>query len=146
MAEALRTAVEAKNADAVANAYASLGASEPVDLKLLCAACNLMAFHRHNADAFSAFQRGMSLSQGGDEGGPLVAAGLNLNALLYASCRDPSMLDSARKASRPCDDELSRPTFADQTPPCLAGHSATRPPAPPADLSLAAADGPFSLA
>lgn len=97
MADELRKAVQAKDADGAASAYASLDASEPVDLKLLCAACNLMAFHRHNTAAFSAFERSLSVAPGDDGGGALVAAGLNLNALLYATCRDPAMLESARR-------------------------------------------------
>jgi hypothetical protein len=97
MTEALRKAVQAKDADGAASAYASLDTSDPVDLKLLCAACNLMAFHRHNAAAFSAFERGLSVAPGDDGARALVAAGLSLNALLYATCRDPAMLESARR-------------------------------------------------
>ena len=86
----LATAVAAKDADAAALAFADLD-GQPLDARMLSGACNLFARTRKNQQAWDAFSRGRET-----HGVPkLISAGLSLNALLYACCREPAMGDHA---------------------------------------------------
>jgi len=93
----LRRGLEAKDPSATAQAFVSIDPVTPLPLPLLAATSNLLSLHRHNTAAYSAFERGLALADGP---AALVKAGLNFNALLYACCREPSMLPSARTAWR----------------------------------------------
>ena len=86
----LATAVAAKDADAAALAFAELD-GQPLDAHMLSGVCNLFARTRKNQQAWDAFSRGRD-----SHGIPkLISAGLSLNALLYACCREPAMGDQA---------------------------------------------------
>ena len=81
--------LRAKNVDGALRAFDQVRASgEAIDPRALAALCNLCALNRKNEQAHSAFSLGCS-THGAQA---LVGAGLNLNALLYACCRDPSKM------------------------------------------------------
>ena len=86
----LAAALAAKDVDAAVTAFASL-AGQPLDARTLAITCDLMARNRRNQQAWDAFEIGRTA-----HGVPkLIASGLSLNALMYACCRESSMLDKA---------------------------------------------------
>ena len=86
----LAAAIAAKDADAAASAYEAMRGTR-LDVRPLAAFADLMARTRKNQLAWEAFEAGRTA-----HGLPkLLQAGLNLNALLYACCREASMLDKA---------------------------------------------------
>ena len=86
----LASAIAAKDADAATVAFAELE-GQPMDARMCAGACNMFARNRKNQQAWDAFERGRSA-----HGMPkLIGAGLSLNALCYACCRETSMADKA---------------------------------------------------
>ena len=86
----LATALASRDVDAAVAAFEALR-GQRLDARTTAQSCDLFARNRRNRHAWEAFEAG-----GDAHGVPkLIAAGLSLNALLYACCREPSMLDKA---------------------------------------------------
>ena len=87
---ALDSALAARDAEATVTALASLDAGR-LDPRRLATVVNLLAQMRHNVAAHSAYEAGCAKHGVA----ALVGAGLSLNGLIYACCREPSMVPRA---------------------------------------------------
>ena len=88
----LDAALTARDADRVAAVMSAMPAdAPPLDPRRAACVANLCAQMRHNALAWTTFEKGQT-AHGVSS---LVASGLSLNGLLYACCREPSMLAHA---------------------------------------------------
>lgn len=86
----LATALAARDVDAAVAAFNELR-GQRLDARTLAQTCDLCARNRRNQQAWDAFETGRDM-----HGVPkLIAAGCSLNALLYACCREATMLDKA---------------------------------------------------
>ena len=89
----LDAAIAAKDAEKAATLLAALTAAgdNPRDAKQCSDLINLLAFYRKNSQAHGAYLQGKAAL-----GAPaLIGAGLSLNALLYACCREAALLEAA---------------------------------------------------
>ena len=87
--EALDAALRGQDVDAAVSAFNELSETQaPIDPRLLAALANLCARNRKNADAWRAYEAGCAAAKGVKA---LCTWGLDMNALLYAMCRESTL-------------------------------------------------------
>ena len=90
--DAFTTAIKSRDAEAIASAFAGVASlPPPPDARALALGCNVCSHHRKNEVAHEIY----ALGKRAHGVAAMRAGGLFLNQLLYACCREASMLDKA---------------------------------------------------
>ena len=90
--DAFTAAIKSRDAEAIASAFAGVASlTPPPDARALALGCNVCWHHRKNEVAHEIY----ALGKRAHGVAAMRAGGLFLNQLLYACCREASMLDKA---------------------------------------------------
>ena len=90
--DAFTAAIKSRDAESIASAFAGVASlTPPPDARALALGCNVCSHHRKNEVAHELY----ALGKRAHGVAAMRAGGLFLNQLLYACCREASMLDKA---------------------------------------------------